>query len=299
MSEPESGRREFLFGAALVGVGVVAYPAMATTDSYEVVLRSGDGDIADPRFRYVRSTNTFWIEDAHVRFGSRQSNNASPDFEYDPDARKLMAPSILCHEIGDSVDIGGGRTGPDNADPYANPQTTEPTARLVRFWGRSWVADPRPGTNEAIGWDGDDDGENFSVCGEFTVEAAGEQTPTSRPGRLALRTTRHGSFLPENAMVVTPRQQLVAAKDGDPEAPAWTFSDEKSGFSRSEVRDGRVFVSVSIGGGRVADFRAPQDRNTGLALTYFDQNGTLRLEAVEVGEEHSGGQGYRMLRVRN
>ncbi len=301
MPQSETGRREFLVGAAFVGVGVASGQAFATAaDSYEVVLRANGNDHLDPRFRFEPATNTFWFEDAHVRFGSRRSTNASPDFEYDPDARKIMAPSILCHEIGDSVDIGGGRTGPDNADPYrANPETTEPTARLVRFWGRSWVSDTLPDSNEPIGWDAETDGESFSVCGEMTVEASGDQTPTSRPGRLVLRSTRPGEHLARDGLIVTRTQQLAAAEDGSSEAPAWTFLDQTTGFSRREVGDGRVFLDASVGGERVADFRAPRGTATGMALTYFDESGEMRFEAVEVGPPDSGGAGYRMLRIGN
>lgn len=301
MSELETGRRGFLVGAALIGVGAFARPSFAAApDSYDIVLRDAAGnDYLDDRFGYEPRTNTVWISGAHVRFGSRESTPIAPDFEYDPDSRKITAPSILCHEIGDSVDIGGGRAGPNNAAPYTPPETTEPRARLVRFWGRSWVADPRPDNGEAIGWDGDSDGEDFAVCGEMTIEADGDQTATSRPGRVVLRSTRAGEYQPRNGLIVTNRQQLAAAVDGTSRAPAWTFSDLQSGFSRHQVGDGRSFINASIDGARVADFRLPTASSTGMAVAFVDEEGEDRFEAVEIGAPNSGGDGYRILRVRN
>lgn len=300
MSETGTGRREFLVGATLIGVAAFARPSFATTDSYEVVLRDAAGnDYTDERFGYEPRTNTVWFSGVHVRFGSRDAVPSSPDFEYDPDSRKITAPSILCHEVGDSVDIGGGRAGPDNAAPHTRPETTAARARLVRFWGRSWVSDPRPDNGDPIGWDGDTDGEAFAICGEMAIQADGDQTPTSRPGQVVLRSTRTGEFQPRDGMIVSQQQQLVAAEDGTAATPSWTFRDRGTGFSRSEVEDGRTFLNASIESQRVADFRRPNGASTGMAVAFIDGGGETRFEAIEVGPPNSGGEGYRMLRVRN
>ena len=302
MTESDTKRREFLVGAALVGIGAFARPALPAGEqnSYQLVLRDSAGrEHVDDRFRYDVPTNTFWIEDAQVRFGSRDSGSVAPDFEFDIGARKLATRSILCHEVGDSVDIGGGRTGPNDAAPYTEPQTTEPNARLVRFWGRSWVDAFRPGSDERIGWDGGIDGENFAICGEMTVQADGEQTPISRPGRVVLRSTRPNEHSPRDGLIVSRQQQLCAADDGSPQAPSWTFRDQETGHSRTELGDGRVFLNASISGQRVADFRAPIGTDTSVALAYIGDSGEVRFEAVEIGEPDSGGPGHRMLRIAN
>ena len=301
MAESEPGRREILVGAAFIGVGVLARPTLAAAaDGYEIVLKDGAGaEYRDDRFRFDPPTNTFWLEGVQVRFGSRDRNPIAPDFEFGIGNGKLTTRSILCHEIGDSVDIGGGRAGPDNAAPNAEPETTGARSRLVRFWGRSWVATSRTGSTEPVGWDGDEDGEDFAICGEMTIEADGDQTPTSRPGRVVLRSTRPNEHNPREGLVVTKRQQLCAANDGSPAAPAWTFVDKQTGFSRAQLRDGRVFVDVSISGKRIFDFRAPMGDQSSIALAYFGNDGDLRFEAIEVGGPDSGGPGYRILRVPN
>jgi hypothetical protein len=292
-------------GATAIGVAAVAMPSVGASaqarGNYRLVLKDDAGnEYLDDRFRYETNTSTFWVEDADVRFGSSAADSATPDFSYSAGSRKITSRSILCHEIGDSVDIGGGRAGPDDSDPYGAPVTTEPGARLVRFWGRSWVSELKPGTHEAIGWDGGADGEQFALCGETAIHADGDQTPTSRPGRVHLRSTRPGEHSPRDGLIVTRLQQVCAAEDGDADTPSWTFwNDRATGLSRLRNEDGRTFLNASVGGKKVAGFSNPSGRMTGLALAYVDATGSINFETVEVGPPDSGGAGFRMLRVPN
>lgn len=307
MTAANTDRRGFLKRAGALGAAALVAPASATavfaqeTLSYRLVLRDESGrTIAEDRFRYDEADNTVWLTGADIRFGDETPKGAAPDFLYDAANRKLTVRSLLCHEIGDSVDIGGGRAGPDNAARDTDPETTESYARLVRFWGRSWVSDPKPGTDEPIGWDGGSDGEGFALCAEMTISAYGPQSATSRPGRLHLRTTPPGEHAPRDGLVVTSRQQLCAGADGEFSRPAWTFlSDRGTGLSRLKIDDSRVFMNVSVEGQRVADFRAVAGAASGLALAFMNGEGEMRFEAVEVGEPDSAGPGFRMLRVRN
>jgi hypothetical protein len=302
VSESGPGRREFIIGAAVVGLGTIARPdlAPAQSSSYRLVLKDDAGrEYLDDRFRYDSDANKFWIEDAEVQFGSANVASTAPDFEFSANNHKTTTRSILCHEIGDSVDIGGGRIGPDGGAAESDFATTGSKSRIVRFWGRSWVATPRQDTGEPVGWDGGVNGEDFSVCGETTIEADGEQTPTSRPGQVVLRSTRENEHHPRDALVVTKNQQLCAADDGSSAAPSWSFADRKTGHSRTALADGRVFLDVSVAGNRSADFRTPTGAQTGMALAFFDEDGSVRFEAVEIGERDSAGNGYRMLRIKN
>lgn len=136
-----------------------------------------------------------WLGD-DVWFGEMRANSGGvPDFRWDDANKKLKTRSLVLAELGDPVDIALRRTGPDNAPTHHTP--VQPLAP-----GRTTLAILY---GQALGENGDFEGRrpDGSTClGRSNIiafQADGAQRAASRPGRIAIGTTREGECDPRFA----------------------------------------------------------------------------------------------------
>lgn len=162
-----------------------------------------------------------------LRLRSASANSTLDPFRVNLQSGKTIMRSWQVQEQSDSADTNCGRAGPDNAAPGTPLATTEPTARIMRGSAQTWVDDPSLGD----GWNGRNASGNeaFAIIGETCWYAAGPQTPTSRPGRFAIRATRSGKILPtlddfevtSNGEVRVLKPDGLMVNTGTEAAPVW------------------------------------------------------------------------------
>lgn len=128
----------------------------------------------------------FLMPDADVVFGSVDAHRRVPDFLWDDANKKLKTRSLMVAEHGDPSEIALRRTGPDDTLAGTALAQLEPNRTIGLVYA------------QALGANLDYEGERAdgSSClgrsAEIAMQAAGEQASSSRPGRLAFRTTRAG-----------------------------------------------------------------------------------------------------------
>ena len=132
----------------------------------------------------------YTIFDQDVVFGLNQNGPGVPDFKWDNANRKLKTRSLILAEHADPSEVAFRRTGPDNS---ADGTPLQPINGSVVNIGLIY--------SQALGSNMDFEAKTpQGPCSgrgtEIALQAIGPQTATSRPGRVAIATTRQGACAP-------------------------------------------------------------------------------------------------------